>query len=380
MDASGHWVATRTNPVRAKQACLTDAQVLEIAKGTRSIAQITRVPTYVMWFVGVETGATARSCVPWIWYEDVDTQWPEDHRLTKTKEAIQLRLKVGAVRRIRNNADLDSFKQHPRAFDLGLQHVAFRPSGELIRSRDFIAAVADTLKTVDGWHLVLEGSVLTHAFYQLRRLGVDVVPIWEYSRAPRRKKYQKLVRDEIPARIRAGGEEPITIQLDGVGFQRALRAKIVEESLEVSRADDVLHTTEELADLLAVMHALAKEMGIEWAKVEDAEANKRQLRGGFDQATFLAGTMPNALRKIEFQEGTRPPLFFKEGVRRLKYKVGLAASLVPPFLEHEQTYRFQVGDHQIEAVVKYADNEIVVTFNPAERHAILDKQLVLALH
>ena len=44
--------------------------------------------------------------------------------------------------------------------------------------------------------------------------------------------YRKLVRDQIPRIIEAGGGRPVTRVLDQAGYLAALRAKLVEEAGE----------------------------------------------------------------------------------------------------------------------------------------------------
>ena len=50
--------------------------------------------------------------------------------------------------------------------------------------------------------------------------------------------YHKLVRDQIPRIIEAGGGRPVTRVLDQDGYLAALRAKLVEEAEEAQSAPD----------------------------------------------------------------------------------------------------------------------------------------------
>ena len=98
----------------------------------------------------------------------------------------------------------------------------------------------------------------------------------------------KLVRDYIPALIEFNeGRKPKTIQLEGDMLAAALKDKLSEEAGEVIDALDQKALTEELADVLEVAQALAKESGISWESVIEAQELKRFLRGGFASGTYL---------------------------------------------------------------------------------------------
>ena len=98
--------------------------------------------------------------------------------------------------------------------------------------------------------------------------------------------YHKLVRDQIPRIIGAGGGQPVTRVLDQAGYLAALRAKLVEEAGEAQEAPDG-QLRSELADVLEVLRALATAQGMSWEDVVAEATRKRDERGGFDQRIFL---------------------------------------------------------------------------------------------
>jgi predicted house-cleaning noncanonical NTP pyrophosphatase (MazG superfamily) len=98
--------------------------------------------------------------------------------------------------------------------------------------------------------------------------------------------YHKLVRDQIPRIIEAGGGQPVTRVPDQAGYQAALRAKLMEEAEEAQAAPDG-QLRSELADVLEVLQALATAHGMSWEDVVAEAARKRDERGGFDQRIFL---------------------------------------------------------------------------------------------
>lgn len=110
----------------------------------------------------------------------------------------------------------------------------------------------------------------------------------------------KLVRDLIPAIIKASGKQPEIRYLRGDDLINALAAKLCEEANEVAGAlPDTKNLIEELADLREVMSALMSLTGItERDVIETAEA-KAHARGRFEAGAWLvtgspAGAEPRA--------------------------------------------------------------------------------------
>jgi len=99
-------------------------------------------------------------------------------------------------------------------------------------------------------------------------------------------KYNKLVRDNIPAIIRERGEKPVTRTLDTDEYRQKLRQKLQEEVAEFGATG----RTEELADVLEVVYALAAVEGISQAQLEEMRQRKLQERGGFSQRILLVET------------------------------------------------------------------------------------------
>lgn len=110
-----------------------------------------------------------------------------------------------------------------------------------------------------------------------------------------RFRVEKLIRDKLPAIMRAQGLAVFDRRLDDDAFRTSLREKIVEEALEVQAAasrDDLLG---ELADLTEVILALAAAEGLTPADIETSRLAKREERGGFDHRVFNAA--------VEAEEG-----------------------------------------------------------------------------
>ena len=95
--------------------------------------------------------------------------------------------------------------------------------------------------------------------------------------------YNKLVRDKIPDMIRAQGETPNIRILDTEEYLCHLEAKLDEETREYHRDKN----TEELADILEVVFALAEAIGCTKEDLMEIYRKKHDTRGGFEKRIFL---------------------------------------------------------------------------------------------
>lgn len=102
-------------------------------------------------------------------------------------------------------------------------------------------------------------------------------------------RYDKLVRDKIPALIKASGRIPVTDTIPPEEMQGALDRKLREEVQEYLES----HSVEEMADILEVLHGIAFHAGIDWNRVEAERLRKKEERGGFEEG----------IRLIEVREG-----------------------------------------------------------------------------
>ena len=107
-----------------------------------------------------------------------------------------------------------------------------------------------------------------------------------YDRLGERMKiieYNKLVRDKIPEIIEAEGKTAITISIDGLKLKQALVKKLAEEGEEY--LEDM--QTEEIADLLEIIHGLMEAQGVSYDEVERIRLSKKEERGGFSEGLIL---------------------------------------------------------------------------------------------
>ena len=105
-----------------------------------------------------------------------------------------------------------------------------------------------------------------------------------------RKTFNKLVRDKIPEILKSGGANPEIQILGDEEYYTKLNEKLLEECNEAIAACDKNNLTEELADLLEVMHSTAKYKEINFEDIEKIRIVKKEKRGSFDSKILLKST------------------------------------------------------------------------------------------
>lgn len=105
--------------------------------------------------------------------------------------------------------------------------------------------------------------------------------------------FNKLVRDNIPDKIKNNGEEAVTRVLSIEEYKIELYKKLEEEKNEVINSKNKEELIEELADLLEVLDAIMSVDNISKEQVNNVKEEKRLKRGGFDKRIYLEKTISN---------------------------------------------------------------------------------------
>ena len=95
----------------------------------------------------------------------------------------------------------------------------------------------------------------------------------------------KLVRDKIPEIIEASGATPLTRILETEEYLSCLETKLDEEVQEFHESK----ATEELADILEVVYALAAAQGCSREQLQQIFDAKHTARGGFKKRIYWMG-------------------------------------------------------------------------------------------
>ena len=271
----GSWQTDRIDARFARYRALTKGEVSYIAIRTAEIANRTDHDVQIMWFVDVPKSLGLGHTLPWF---KVTPEQTLDERPPAPLRAIRI-TGVNDLTKLSDTAP-------------GSVKLILEPVGEDLRSNSFINEIAAACVRL---HLPVElrGSILGHAYHQLRSKGVEV-----YSAEPRkrlqtlrqRKVFQKLVRDQVPASIKFGGETVSSGELAPAEVKFALAGKLIEEVEELVDAESIESAQEELADILEVVRGLAHSFKIPMQAVVEIADRKRDQKGGFERGTILRST------------------------------------------------------------------------------------------
>ncbi len=91
----------------------------------------------------------------------------------------------------------------------------------------------------------------------------------------------------MPKIIKENGNTPIFEIISGEKFKKSLKAKLLEEALEVEDSKTNENLLEELADVYQVIIDLAKEYQFSLNDVKNKALQKRKERGSFKKGIFL---------------------------------------------------------------------------------------------
>lgn len=103
----------------------------------------------------------------------------------------------------------------------------------------------------------------------------------------KRYQFDKLIRSKLPVRMANEGVIINGTKLSDAEYIEKLKNKIVEEAQEVSLAKDKEHLKTELADVIEVIHAIAKASDIEIVEIEKARLEKREVNGHFQADNYI---------------------------------------------------------------------------------------------
>lgn len=219
---------------------------------------------------------------------------------------------------VRNSEDLDRLKEQSEP----ISSVVIKPDGPHLRDKSFLERLGATVKSKE-LRIDLEGSPLSHTYYVLRRTGANVACVDPIKPRNVRSRFAKLVRDKIPVRIQTQGERVVAINLPERELLDVLKAKVVEEAMEVLSAPSAELLQEEMADVLEVLIALCRVGGGSLKRLERLAAKKRRKVGGFGKGLMLVQTEDLPLLEVRTGSG----LFNVERIRqtRSSYQAIVAA-------------------------------------------------------
>ncbi|RWX78577.1 hypothetical protein EPK99_08200 [Neorhizobium lilium] len=274
---SGGWEYRRIKNELCRSLSIGSKEALDLANRTAAIASRMGKSCHVMWFVGCINERGQSFNIPWYWTNAHETERNID------RSNYQVFIVAGAE-------DLEKFKAVPGPRTR--QAIELRPTDQsLMRDMKFIGAVGATARELNI-PVILAGSTLAHAYFELGRQGCTVVAKGEkeHSRIRKNATFGKIVRDKIPGRIAERKETEVTQTIPQSLRKNFLTSKLLEEALEVRQAQTLEEKRVELADLYEVIRALSSSEGFTIEEVAEAAEIKRAKVGGFDEGLVLLQT------------------------------------------------------------------------------------------
>jgi predicted house-cleaning noncanonical NTP pyrophosphatase (MazG superfamily) len=289
----GGWQYKRIKNELGRSLSIGTKEALDLANRTAAIAQQMDRACHIMWFVGCVDEGGELFNVPWYWTNAHETERNTDRS----------NYQVFIVEKLE---DLSRLKELPGS--RARQAIELRPTDQnLMRDLKFISSVGTTAKELNI-PVILAGSTLAHAYFQLDRQGCSVVAKGEkeHSRIRKNTTFGKIVRDKIPKKIADRKETEVTKKIPSSLRKNFLTSKLLEEALEVRQAQTIDEKRMELADLYEVVRALSNNEGISIEEVAKAAESKRNKAGGFDEGlvllqTGIAGRAKKRTKKSESQ-------------------------------------------------------------------------------
>lgn len=286
---TGKW---RVSPLGSPwdwKSSLDDSTLKEIAKSSSDLAKRLGRPVVIMWFAAIPPGSGHPRLIPW--------RYTTEDAPKHIDSAVQWHFRTQPFY-VRNPEDIEQL----RRTTLPISSVVLRPDGPHLRDESFLRELGGAVQE-RGLRIDLEGSPLSHAYYILRRTGAAVACVDPINPRVVRQKFEKLVRDRIPVQIRSHGERVETLNLHESELLDVLKAKLVEEALEVLSSKSPEQLQEEMADVYEVLRALARSARCSPEQVQRAAARKRSKVGGFGKGIVLVETEDTPLIAVKTEDG-----------------------------------------------------------------------------
>lgn len=371
VDEGGNWIERSNGRPYDWQSTLTDDELLNIARFTRKLSICLQKPVSVMFFVGVASATGHPPCLPW---------YSTTKDIPDMNQEGEIR---GSARRllIAGYNDLERLPDELKAVDdVSNAIIWLKPKPELIRDADFIEKTASVARD-NKLPIELEGSILSHAYYIISRAQVKVRCTDPFQPKLTKKKYGKLVRDLIPVQIESQGEIAASFKVTVDQLIPLLKAKAVEEALELYWENDGDKAFEELADLLEVVVSICDAYRRTPDELQATAETKRNERGGFKEGLVLVETREAPL----FSRGVTDQSLFtnivsvqntstsqEEGRKYTRMETSrprqkgknILLPLIPPSSRSNETTTISLSDGQ-ELLVTYMDKEISVVIRPS---------------
>ena len=250
-DTDGTWVAKEiASPNDWNCSIMNKESIFDIAVKSQKIANEVKEEISVMWFVGIDKSYYGSSNMPWF-HEKISLEssytpdeykrkyFSEEELIINNSEELQFLLSSGNIK------DKKCFRVKPNC-------------EKDLRNKELIKSIGE-LAVKHNITILLDGTQLTHTYYQLKSTGANVVcsNIDELAYSDTLE-FNKLVRDKIPEKIISNGEHVRCSIVSRPLLDRLLLEKLLEEAYEVYDANTQQDIISELADMREIINTVQK--------------------------------------------------------------------------------------------------------------------------
>jgi len=283
-DQEGHWTTRILKAPYDWRISIRKAEwVKEIALESRRIAEAEGKAVSIMWLVGVSEAFSKQPLFPW-YHEPHDPTAASRARTRRTKTVFDRSLVIGT------SGDIEVLRQEAERGQSSVRRVRVQPREEkLLREKSTLRVIGELAKKINAV-ILLEGGVLSHAYYQLMDTDAIVEVLNPFEEYDDKCEFNKLVRDKVPSNIQARGENASKTTLSGESLLLALREKLIEEAFEVLDARDQGSIVGELADVAEVVDGILSMLHVSRDKLRRRQEQKREKAGGFKDGVVLLET------------------------------------------------------------------------------------------
>ena len=379
VDEKGQWLPKIANKPWDWRSSLTAEELSAIAEGSHKIAHHLDSLVQIMWFIGTEEAEGSQGCLPWYYMLDYAPQSVYEKREKSLKRKTFI---------IKN---ADDVKETQRLVAAGhkISLLQLRPSPDLLRSSDFIQSIAELARECDAT-IELEGSILSHAYYILKREKVSVLCSDPFLPKYKKRYFNKLVRDLIPSKISSGGELVRVAHISGEDLSEVLKAKVLEEAFELYWSDSVEDMKEECVDILEVLDKVLKHIDASDEAMEELAAKKREKRGAFEKGIILRDTQEfPLLQESKSDDGLFDNEIEDKLIKTSNHKRARSPKLRTPKLEGPRiiiplippepsnrhvSKQLKLKEHGLVLNIKYRDKDICIEIGKSAEAKAKDDQ------
>jgi len=282
-DKEGNWHTNiLAKPYDWKESIEDREWVKQIALDSRRIAQEEGRALSIMWFVDVPESLCATRVFPWH-HEDFDKNIIKKSKKYHYKTPFDKSFTIETV------DDIEQLKKESNNGNSSIKRINIQPKeDQLLRSKHLLKDIGELAKKLNAI-ILLEGSVLSHAYYQLMQTDAIVEIYHPFDDFDDKQEFNKLVRDKVPDNIKEGGETVNVVKLAKSSKLRALKDKLIEEAFEVLDADDDTILSE-LADVAEVIDGILYQLNITKEELSEVKSRKYDKVGGFQDGKILLET------------------------------------------------------------------------------------------